>query len=68
MSTLVRLETDPISGATTRDARELLIELFGERTSLGAAMAARSSAGLVDDEQIAISCEVLTRELLNRWR
>jgi len=68
VSTLTRLETDPISGAVTRDARELLVELFGERTSIGAVMAARSSAGLVDEEQIAISCEVLSRELLNRWR
>lgn len=67
-ASLARLATDTLAASVTRAARELLAELFAQRDAAGSIMAARSSAGLVDEEQIAISCEVLASDLLSRWR
>jgi hypothetical protein len=65
---LTALETDPIAGAVTREARTHFQELFAERDAHGAQMAVRASAGLEDAAVIALSCEVLARRLLAAWR
>ncbi len=49
-------------------AREYLADLFADRNALGPKLAARAAAGLADEEEIALSCEVLARQLLERWR
>lgn len=66
-STLTRLKTDPIAGDAVQNARGYLADLFADRSALGPRLAARAAAGLVDEEQIALSCEVLARQLLDRW-
>jgi hypothetical protein len=65
--TLSKLATHPISGEITTQARGLLEELFADRTSVGAQMAVRASVGLEDELAIAVSCELLTRQLLAKW-
>lgn len=67
-SALMRLETHPIAGSVTRQARAFLGELFADREGIGAQMAVRASAGLEDEVAIAISCEALARQLLDAWK
>ncbi len=61
------LTRDSIAGEVTRASRSLLVELFANREGLGSMLAARSVAGLEDEVAIALSCEVLTRQLLEEW-
>jgi hypothetical protein len=67
-STLAKLGNDSTAGEVTRRARDHLSELFADRTSLGPVLAARATAGLADEKAIALSCEVLARELLALWQ
>ena len=43
--TLTKLAANPVAGKVTRDARDLLKDLFGERGASGAQMAVRASVG-----------------------
>ncbi|MFP6663884.1 MAG: hypothetical protein VCC00_06785 [Deltaproteobacteria bacterium] len=63
-ATLTRLEKDPVAGDVTRQAHALLGDFFADRTAVGAQMAVRASAGLEEELTIAISCEVLARQIL----
>lgn len=60
---LRRVLADPRSAAAGRRALDLLDELF-HRGGEGSAMAARALAGLVDDAEVRLSCEILARDLL----
>lgn len=66
-SKLAELAAHPIAGDVTRQARELLGNLFGERHGIGSQMAVRASSGLEDEVAIAASCEVLAGRLLAAW-
>jgi hypothetical protein len=63
-----RLLSDPSSAATARQAIEILEALFGARSGGGAQMVVRSTAGLADGAEMALACELLTRELLSRLK
>jgi hypothetical protein len=65
--TLRRLERHPIAQLTTVEARKYLAELFSDRESVGARMAVRATAGLEDEQTVALSCEVLAKRLLDSW-
>ena len=67
-ATMKRLAAHPMAGKVTKQARGFLEELFGERGSFGAQMAVRASVGLEDPTAIALSCEVLARQLLDAWK
>lgn len=45
-------------------ATHLLNDLFGRRSDLGATMAARAVEPLIDEDEIRITCEFLTQDLL----
>lgn len=66
-STLAKLAEDPVAGAATRRARSLLHQQLADRNDIGARMAVRACVGLEDEDAIAISCEVLSRRLLDIW-
>ncbi len=66
--TLGRLAQDPVAGEVTRASRPFLVELFADRGATGALMAIRASGGLDDAATIALSCEVLAKELGRAWR
>lgn len=66
-ATLGRLASDATAGEVTRQAREHLEQLFADRAALGSVLAARMIADLADEGEIALSCEILSRELLERW-
>jgi len=59
-----RLLADARSEAVTREALDLLKVLFGRRAAEGIEMAIRSAGGMVDADELAVSCEVLARDLL----
>ncbi|RMG94074.1 MAG: hypothetical protein D6705_17110 [Deltaproteobacteria bacterium] len=63
-----RLLADTRSEAVARKALDLLDALFGRRAAEGIEMAIRSAGGLVDADEIAVSCELLARELLDALR
>jgi hypothetical protein len=65
---LTRLAADNVASEVTKAAREFLSDLFADREAIGSQMAARSSAGLEDEFAIAMSCEVLARQLLDAWK
>jgi hypothetical protein len=65
---LAQLAAHPIAGDVTRRARAFLHELFADRNDIGTRMAVRASVGLEDEDAIAISCEVLSRRLLDVWK
>jgi len=65
--TLTKLAANPVAGKVTRDARDFLKDLFGERGASGAQMAVRASVGLEDELAIALSCETLAQRLLGAW-
>lgn len=60
-----RLLADQRSQAVAKAALELLESLFGRRTAEGIEMAVRSAGGLVDADELALSCELLALDLLD---
>lgn len=65
--TLTSLASHQLADNATREAREFLAELFADRNAIGSQMAVRAIAGLEDEASIAISCEMLSTQLLDRW-
>lgn len=63
-----RLLLDPRSETVAREALHLLESLFGRRTAEGIEMAIRSTGGMVDADELAVSCELLVRDLLDALR
>jgi hypothetical protein len=63
----VLAETE-ISSKCCTDGLTMLRELFATRTAPGAQMAVRATAGLADAEEIALSCELLSGDLLEALR
>ncbi len=61
---MTRILTDERSAEPSRRGMELLGELFG-RGGEGAAMAARAVAGVMDADEVRLSCEVLSGDLLS---
>lgn len=59
-----RIVRDPRSEAAGTRATDLLHKLFGTRGSAGSVMASRAVAGLMDEDEVRLSCEVLAQELL----
>ena len=55
---------DSRSAQVAKQALELLRTTFGRRTSMGVEMAIRATSGLVDADELAVSCELLASELL----
>lgn len=67
-ATLDHLASDAMAGEVTVAAHAMLAELFGSRDAVGSRMASGATAGLEDELTIAVSCEVLARELLQHWQ
>jgi hypothetical protein len=65
---MAKMQADPRSEGTARQALLLLREQFGSRGAIGAQMAVRSTAGLADPAEIAGACELLAQDLLDRVR
>jgi hypothetical protein len=63
---LGKLLADERSRVATDTALQSLGKLFGRRTSEGSEMAARAVAELADAAEIALSCEVLANDVLDR--
>jgi hypothetical protein len=55
----------PLSRVPTERAIELLADLFGDRSYNGVKMIVRATAGLADGDELSLSFEILSRELLN---
>jgi hypothetical protein len=55
---------DPRSTEVANQAVGLLRTTFGRRTGAGIDMAIRATGGLVDAEEVAVSCALLASELL----
>lgn len=64
---LVNLGRHKIAGEATTQAKEYLRNLFGDRDSPGTQMAVRACMGLEEGATIALSCELLVRQLLDAW-
>ncbi|RLB59339.1 MAG: hypothetical protein DRI34_02190 [Deltaproteobacteria bacterium] len=62
------LRADARSATVTREALDLLEALFGRRAAEGIEMAIRSAGGMVDADELAVSCELLARDLLDALR
>jgi hypothetical protein len=56
---------DDLAKRVSQEALEHLRNLFARRSALGAQMAARALSSLQDPATIAVSCEALTRDLLD---
>ena len=61
---LATVARDPRGPAVCAEAVALLRPLFGSRNGQGSQMAVRATAGLADAAEIALSCEILTGDLL----
>lgn len=55
---------DSRSAQVAKKALDLLRTTFGRRTSIGVEMAIRATHGLVDADELAVSCELLANDLL----
>ncbi len=60
---MTRILTDERSAGPARHAVKLLRELFG-RGGDGAEMAARAVTGVMNADEVRLSCEVLSNDLL----
>lgn len=59
-----RLLADERSSEVAGRAVALLESLFGRRSAGGIALAIRATGGLMDADELAVSCELLARSLL----
>jgi len=62
-----RLLADERSAAVAREALDLLASLFGRRAAEGVEMAIRSAGGMVDADELAVSCTLLAQDLLDTF-
>ncbi|MCK5689275.1 hypothetical protein KAI87_08395 [Myxococcota bacterium] len=60
-----KILADPRSAQGTTQALDLLRTNFGRRTSLGVEMVVRATTGLIDANELAVSCELLVGDLLD---
>ena len=60
-----RLLSDPRSALVAGQAVDLLRTTFGRRAGVGIAMATRATGGLIDADELAVSCTFLTGDLLD---
>jgi hypothetical protein len=58
------LRADDRSREVAEHAIEMLPDLFGRRGAHGVEMAVRATRGLADAAEVAMSCELLTNDLL----
>jgi hypothetical protein len=63
-----KIFADARSEAVARAGVGFLEQLFGSRVSLGSRMAARSLHGIVEQGEVAMSCEFLVQDLLEELR
>lgn len=67
VETLAELLVDVHARSLVERGRGYLEQLFGSREALGTQMAVRAVGRLADPVGIAMSCELLARELVGRW-
>lgn len=62
------LSEHPTIGKEIKQARKFFEEFFSKRDGIGTQMVLRSVENLEDAEEIALSCQILSSELLNGWK
>jgi hypothetical protein len=67
-ATLKNLSAHQMCSKVTLESRSFLKTLFSNRNAIGSQMVVRASSGLEDGDFVAMSCEVLSRRLLEKWQ